>query len=123
MPRNISFALTTPQFLDGTKDVTRRLGWLHARAGDTLCAVKKVQGLKPGEKLDRIGALKIVDFRREPLRRMVDDLDYGFAETTREGFPEGHPLHWPSEFVDWFCKSHKGCTPDTIVTRIEFARS
>jgi hypothetical protein len=24
--RNISFALTAPQFLDGTKDVTRRMG-------------------------------------------------------------------------------------------------
>jgi hypothetical protein len=27
--RNISFALTTNQILEGTKTVTRRLGWLH----------------------------------------------------------------------------------------------
>ena len=36
MPRNISFALTTPQFLDGSKDVTRRNGWLMLKTGDIL---------------------------------------------------------------------------------------
>jgi hypothetical protein len=51
MPRNISFALTTAQFLDGSKDVTRRIGWKNLNAGDVLCAVKKGMGLKPGEKI------------------------------------------------------------------------
>lgn len=46
--RSISFSLTTPQFLDGTKDVTRRLGWEKIKAGDTLRAVKKAMGLKTG---------------------------------------------------------------------------
>ncbi len=26
----------------------------------------------------------------------------------------------PERFVDFFCASHKGCKPDSIVTRIEF---
>ena len=45
----ISFSLTTPQFRDGTKDVTRRLGWTFLKPGDRLCAVVKAMGLKKGE--------------------------------------------------------------------------
>lgn len=122
MPRNISFALTTPQFQDGSKDVTRRLGWLHLKPGDILCAVKKSQGLKRGEKVERLGMIKVVDVRQEPLRRLTDDLDYGFAECKREGYPHPHPKSWPSEFVAFFCNSHKGCTPESAITRIEFER-
>ncbi len=122
MARNISFALTTPQFLDGSKDVTRRNGWKFLKAGDELCAVKKSQGIKKGEKVERLGMIRVASVQREQLRRLTDDLDYGFAETTREGFPDGHPKHFPSEFVDFFCRSHKKVTPDTVITRIEFVR-
>lgn len=122
MPRNISFALTTPQFMDGSKDVTRRNGWANLRAGDVLCAVEKSQGLGKGGKIKRLGMIRVKDARREKLSAMTENLDYGFAETTREGFPEGHPKHWPSEFVAFFCASHKGVVPDSIVTRIEFER-
>ena len=31
MPRLISFSMTEPQFVDGSKDVTRRMGWLRLR--------------------------------------------------------------------------------------------
>lgn len=120
MPRNISFMLTTSQFLDGSKDVTRRNGWAFLKAGDVLCGVEKSQGLGKGGKVNRLGMIRVKDVRREPLRAMTDDLDYGFSETTREGFPEPHPKHFPSEFVDMFCRSHKGVTPDTVITRIEF---
>lgn len=122
MPRNISFALTTPQFLDGSKDVTRRNGWAFLKAGDILCAVEKSQGLGKGGKVKRLGMIRVKNVRREPLRRMMDDLDYGFAETTREGFPDPGPKHWPSVFVEFFCNSHKGVTADTPITRIEFER-
>jgi hypothetical protein len=116
----MSFALTTEQFKARTKIVTRRAGWLHSKAGDIVCAVVKSQGLKPGQKVERLGMIRITNLRREALCDLTDDLDYGFAETTREGFPEGHPLHWPSEFVDFFCRSHKGCMPATIITRFEY---
>jgi hypothetical protein len=51
---------------------------------------------------------------------MVEDIDYGIAECKREGFGE-HPVYcWPTEFVNFFCSTHPGCTPDSVVTRIEF---
>lgn len=39
--RNISFSMTTPQFLDGSKDVTRRMGWLFLIKGEELCGIEK----------------------------------------------------------------------------------
>lgn len=62
----------------------------------------------------------MVDVRRERLDTLTFDGAYGDAETVKEGFPPGHPYNWPSEFVKFFCASHRGCTPETIVTRIEF---
>lgn len=120
--RNMSFALTTQQIMDGSKTVTRRLGWLHLKPGDQLRPVRKCMGLRPGEKLDVLrDPITVVSVRREPLRAMTDDTDYGFREVALEGF-KSHPVYgWPSEFVAMFCSTHKGCTPDTIVTRIEFA--
>ena len=119
MARNMSFAFTTPQFQDGSKSVTRRMGWLHAKAGDVVCGVKKGMGLKPGEKIERLGHIRLINVRRELLRRMTDDIDYGFAECVREGYPPPHPKSWPTYFVEWFCTSHH-CTADAFITRIEF---
>jgi hypothetical protein len=118
--RNMSFMLTTDQMYKRIKTVTRRLGWEHAKPGDVVCAVEKGMGLKAGEKVKRIGVVRFVDVRREPLKAMLDDLDYGFAECVKEGF-EGHPtLQYPSAFVDFFCRSHRGCTPGSALTRLEF---
>jgi hypothetical protein len=117
MPRNISFALTTPQFLDGSKDVTRRMGWRYLRAGDILMAVEKSQGLGKGGKINRLGLIRVVDARREPLNQMCADLAYGAKEVVREGFPGRDE----TDFVLWFADSH-GCEPDAIITRIEFER-
>jgi hypothetical protein len=120
--RNISFALTTPQILAGTKTVTRRVGWQHLKLGDQLRPVKKCMGLKPGEKVQPLrGPVVVVSVRREQLRTMLDDVDYGLTECALEGFGDHATLRWPSEFVRFFCDSHKGCTPETVVTRIEFA--
>lgn len=120
MARNISFALTTPQIIARTKTVTRRMKWFAAKEGDTLCGVKKGMGLKKGEQIERLGLIKVVGVRREPLGRMLDDLAYGHAETTAEGFPVGHELHAPHRFVGFFCEANK-CTISAVVTRIEFA--
>jgi hypothetical protein len=120
MPRNISFAFTTPQFRDRTKTVTRRNGWLFLKVGDVLCGVEKSQGLGKGGKIKRLGAIRVIDVHREKIRCLTDDLDYGFAECIREGFPPPHPKSRPSEFVEFFCNSHRGTTPESIITRIEF---
>lgn len=120
--RNMSFALTTSQIMEGTKTVTRRLGWLHAKPGQQLRPVRKSMGLRPGEKLEVLrDPLTIVDVRREPLRAMLDDLDYGLRECELEGFGAHPDYRWPSAFVAMFCATHKGCTPETMVTRLEFA--
>ena len=115
--KNISFALTTPQIVAQTKDVTRRLGWLTLREGQFVQPVKKCMGLKPGEKIEKIGGpLLAVDVRRERLGAMLLGAVYGLVECRREGFPE----MTPEQFVEMFCRTHKGCTPDTVITRIEF---
>lgn len=113
--RNISFMLTTEQFRNRSKSVTRRMGWLNVKPGEVLMGVEKSQGLKKGEKIVQLGKIR-VSTRREKLRAMRDDPVYGAKEVIREGFPQMSP----AEFVEFFCRSHKGCTPETEVTRIEF---
>ena len=58
MPRNMSFALTTEQFLNRTKTVTRRKGWRFLKPGDVVMGCKKCMGLKPGEQLERLGLIR-----------------------------------------------------------------
>lgn len=116
--RSISFSLTEQQFLAGTKDVTRRLGWLKLKPGDRLKGVRKAMGLKKGEHQVVLGEIEVVSVRREQLRRMTNESGYGRVECAREGFP----LMGPAGFVAFFCASHGRCTPETVVTRIEFRR-
>jgi hypothetical protein len=119
--RNMSFALTTDQIRAGTKTVTRRMGWRNLKPGTLIQPVKKGMGLKPGEKIERLrGPIRVTGVRREPLRLMIDDLDYGFEECILEGFGDHAVYRFPSEFMHMFCSTHKGCTPETEVTRIEF---
>jgi len=119
--KNISFALTTEQIMEGTKDVTRRLGWLHLKPGQQLRPVRKCMGLRPGEKVVVLrDPIHVISVRREPLRAMLDDIEYGFAECAREGFKDHPDYGWPSGFVAMFCATHRGCTPETVITRIEF---
>lgn len=119
--RNMSFALTTDQVRARTKRVTRRLGWWHLRAGERICACVKCRGLKPGEKIERLGVIEIEEIRSEPLARMIEDPAYGREEVILEGFPDLSP----EQFVAFFCRSHKTpdgkpCTPATLVNRIAF---
>ena len=109
MPRNISFSMTTRQFLDQSKTVTRRLGWWDLEPGDVLCGVKKSMGLRKGEEIKRLGLIKVTSVRRERLESVTA------VDVTNEGYPK----MWPGEFVKMFCQSHK-CEPDTWVNRIEF---
>jgi hypothetical protein len=114
---NMSFALTTAQILNQTKTVTRRLGWVRLKPGTLLQPIEKGQGLKKGESPTLIGApIRVVNVRREPLERVA----YGFEETAKEGFADHPQKQWPSAFMDFFCRSHKHCTPQTEITRIEF---
>jgi len=109
--RRISFGITIDQFEDGSKDVTRRLGWKFLKAGDRLQAVDRVMGFKKGEKARKLGVIEVVDARREPLCNITED------DVIREGFPGKMP-EW---FVVMFSKAMK-CHWATPVTRIEFKR-
>lgn len=111
--RRISFALTTEQFLDGSKDVTRRAGWKSLQPGTLLLAVDKVMGFPKGHRGGgrKLGVIEVVSVRREPLSAITQD------DVRREGFPG-----WtPQEFVEFFCKKMR-CGQFDGVTRIEFKR-
>lgn len=54
MPRNMSFALTTQQFKDKAKTVTRPFGWHFLQTGDIICGVEKCMGFKKGEKNEKV---------------------------------------------------------------------
>lgn len=109
MPRNMSFALTTQQVREQTKDVTRRFGWWFLKPGDKVWAVEKAMGLKPGEKIKRMALIEIVSVRGEPLNEITHE------DCAREGFPEFLPV----DFVRMLT-SHYGCEETKPVNRIEF---
>lgn len=109
--RNMSFALTTEQVRRREKTVTRRLGWLWLQRGELLQPVVKCQGLKKGERVEKIGGpIRVVDVSREVLGQGVSQSD-----VLREGFPD----LTPQQFIAFFC-AHNGCQPTDVVTRIKF---
>jgi hypothetical protein len=107
--RNISFSITTDQFKNRTKTVTRRLGWKNLKPGDHLMGCKKCMGLKPGEKIERLGEIRVVSVRREPLFVIND------SDCPKEGFPHMDRI----DFINMFCKEMH-VMADQEVTRIEF---
>jgi hypothetical protein len=109
--RTISFALTERQLLDGSKTVTRRIGWRTLTAGTLLQCVRKGMGLKKGERAHKLGVIRVTSVRREPLAAITAD------DCTREGFPE----MTPAQFIAFFCDANS-CKPETMVGRIEFER-
>jgi len=110
MARLMSVSLTEAAVIARTKDVTRRVGWLVLKPGDRLTLCRKVMGRRRGEPLVRICTVEVVSVRRERLDAITAD------DVAREGFPEMSP----GEFVEFFCATHKGCQPDSTVTRIEW---
>jgi len=126
--RLMSFALTTAQLLDGSKTVTRRVGWANLKPGDRIKAVRKAMGLRPGEKVDVLAEIEVVSVRRERL----DEI------TIEDCIAEGFPYLTPAQFVEMFCShmsivesvwdgrtdtwTHKRrkMRPDDAVSRIEF---
>lgn len=113
--RLMSFSLTTEQMRRREKTVTRRLGWDSIEAGQLICAVEKGMGLKKGETVTRIGVVRVLSVRKEPLWKMIYDHPYGCQEVIKEGFPK----MTPREFVEMFCE-HNKVEPARPVNRIEF---
>lgn len=109
--KNMSFFMTTQQFIDGTKDVTRRFGWWNLKVGERVRAVKKAMGLKKGERMEALGIIEIVSTRREPLQHITRD------DCRREGFPDFEP----QQFIE-FLSQHYGVHPASVINRIEFKK-
>ena len=110
MSRLMSVSLTEQQVRDRSKTVTRRVGWLMLKPGDRLTLCRKVMGRRKGEPLVRITDVEAISVGRERLDSITQD------DVTAEGFPG----KTPAEFVEFFCGTHKGCTEDSLVTRIEW---
>ncbi len=110
MPRNMSFMLTTKQVRNRTKTVTRRLGWWFLKPGDILNACVQCQGIKKGEKIQKICQIRVVSTRREPLYYLIDR-----NECIKEGFPD----YTPMDFIEMFKREMK-CSIFEFVNRIEF---
>ena len=117
MSRLMSVAMTTDAVIERRKTVTRRAGWWEDKTGrriikpgDALTLCRKVQGRKPGEPLERLAEVEVVDVRREPLSRLTD------AEVAAEGFPGMDT--W--EFYRRFFLVAQGIAWEAEVTRIEW---
>ncbi|MGF6888622.1 hypothetical protein ABIA39_007856 [Nocardia sp. GAS34] len=92
------------------KTVTRRMGWLALQPGTRLTLCRKVMGRHKDEPLVRIVDVEVLDVRRERLDLI----------TPEEVRAEGFPAMTPAQFIDFFCRSHTGCGPDSTVTRIQW---
>ncbi|WP_433603724.1 hypothetical protein ACQPXH_33230 (plasmid) [Nocardia sp. CA-135953] len=110
----MAVSLTEAQVRDRSKTVTRRMGWRNLSAGERLTLCRKVMGRRRAdgrvEPLVRIVDVEVLAVQRERLDAITPD------EVVAEGFPE----MTPEQFVDFFCGSHRGCTPDSTVTRIQW---
>ncbi|MCH8999630.1 MAG: ASCH domain-containing protein [Proteobacteria bacterium] len=109
MPRNMSFSMTTGPFRARTKTVTRRFGWWFLKPGDVVCGVVQSRGLKKGERVVRLGLIRIVSTRAEPLNAITA------AELVLEGLPDTSPR----AFVDRLCARCR-VPPHEPANRIEF---
>jgi hypothetical protein len=88
---------------------------MYTKPGDRLMGCVKCMGLKPGERLERLGPIYVIDVRREPLARMLEDPAYGRTEAALEGFPG-----WTGQqFVEMYLLNAGG-TAAQMVTRLEF---
>ncbi len=123
MSRLMSVAMTADAVVERRKTVTRRKGWWEdkngrrlLKPGDTLTLCKKVQGRKPGDPIERLAEVEVVDIRREPLRNATRYSMETWPEVVAEGFPR-MPAH---EFIQRFFIDAQGIQPDDLVTRIEW---
>lgn len=123
--------MTTQQFLDHEKDVTRRLGWQHLKPDQYFTAVKKVQGRKKGEAIQVLGQCQCISNKREPLDAIIkrpyrDDHQWYLpdgqkahvSEMEREGFPD----LTAEQFVEMICHEVKDMHLFSPVSRIVFKR-
>ena len=112
----MAFSHTTPQILDRSKTVTRRVGWRFLKRGDLIQAVEKARGIRKGETVHNLAVLRVVNVRVESLSRLIEEPRYAEDELPREGVP-----CWSrDDFIAMFCMANRLKGPRVNVTRIEF---
>lgn len=79
-------------------------------------ACVKCQGLGKGGKIEKIREIEAVSMTQETLSMIAM---FFYRDGATECDLEGFPLMLAQEFIFMFCQ-HMRCTPETIVTRIEF---
>lgn len=128
MSRLMSVAMTADAVIERRKTVTRRKGWWLdkngrriLKAGDTLTLCRKVQGRKPGEPIERLAEVVVVNVHRELLSDLTCPSPWAAPNrASREMDAEGFPGMDPARFVlDYFVDA-QGMDPDDEVTRIEW---
>lgn len=113
----MSFALTTDQIRQRTKTVTRRVGWAFLKPGDLVQAIENGQGLKKGQRVNKLAVIRIERVTGEWMSDFEARPD-ALAECVREGFPS----LTPREFNTMFRLSHRYPGLDDLrVNRIEFS--
>ncbi len=101
--QQIRFDHTARQFWDGSKTVTRRLGWGDLEEGERLMAIKE-GGV-------RLGEIEVISVRHGPLSFMNE------ADVRMEGFGG-----WTVEaFIQFYCETFD-CSRRATVTVIEFEK-
>lgn len=106
----MSVALTTQAVRDRIKTQTRRDGWRRLREGDRLALCPKFRGVRRAER-ELITIVDVLSVRREPLQAI------SASDVVAEGFPD-----WtPAEFVEFFCRTHRGVEPGSEITCIRWA--
>lgn len=109
--RNMSFSMTTEQYRNRTKLVTRRFGWDFLRPGDLFMGIEKGMGLPKGAKIVRMHPSRVLLVTPEPVYAIHDYPN----DCELEGFPD-----WtPDQFIEFLCKK-SGKKPDAILNRILF---
>lgn len=110
MARLMAVSLSETAVHSRVKSVTRRLGWSYLTPGTQLTLCRKVMGRKRGEPLVRIADVEVVAVSRERLD----------AITAQDCALEGFAHLTPAQFVEFFCATHRGCTPASLITRIQW---
>ena len=95
-----------------TKTQTSRIGWEFLKLGDVNMACEKCQGLKKGEKIIKIGPIKVI--KNEPIK--VHPYYYSEQNVIAEGFPGMRPVDFIYNILIGKCK----CELSQPINRITF---
>lgn len=126
----MSVSHTADAVIERRKTVTRRLGWRFLTIGNRLALCRKVMGRQPGEPLERLAEVEVIDVRRELLTAITDaDVDAEgvpvdvFTPELLRGSPRTHEMTCAdcrrANWIGWFART-MGVPVTTEITRIEW---